>query len=253
VADWGHIKISRKAYAKDPFWLEPRVFSKWEAWEDCIQMAAWQTTDVMSGGTVERLERGEILASIRFLAQRWHWGIQHTRTFLKLAQQSARISPQRETQIGTVYLLNNYEAYQVRGFATNTPGNTHTRTANGKHPTQQPAQIETTKTTKTLKHTLTEQEQSVVAHYRHRHPKRLRGELPKKTLDLLRSALQSYPVDDLMHAIDGNADSQFHRENNFMDLALVLRDTEHIDRYLALYEQQQSGTVPDEMIEWVDG
>jgi hypothetical protein len=39
---YGHIKISRKAYATDLWWREPRIFSKWEAWEDCIQMAAFK-------------------------------------------------------------------------------------------------------------------------------------------------------------------------------------------------------------------
>lgn len=53
-------------------------------------------------------------------------------------------------------------------------------------------------------------------HYRTRHPKRLRGEVPRKTLLLIRKALSAYPLEDVCRAIDTNAASKFHRENNHM-------------------------------------
>lgn len=81
---------------------------------------------------------------------------------------------------------------------------------------------------------LTDDEQAVIQHYRTKHPKRLRGEIPEKTVRLLRNALESYGVSDLCRAIDGNAGSQFHREGNHLGLNLILRDSEKIDYFMGL-------------------
>lgn len=109
---YGHVKISRKAYAEDRWWLEKRVFSKWEAWEDCIQMASWKARKFAIGHAVEQVERGEFMASLRYLAQRWGWGKNVVKRWLEVAQKEHRIAVQREGQGGTVYLLVNYEHYQ---------------------------------------------------------------------------------------------------------------------------------------------
>jgi hypothetical protein len=85
---------------------------------------------------------------------------------------------------------------------------------------------------------LTDDEQAVIAHYRTRHPKRLRGDIPEKVVRVLRTALSAYPVTDLCKAIDGNAASPFHRENNHLGLALILRDSEKVDYFMGLYEQR---------------
>jgi hypothetical protein len=70
---YGHIKISRKAYATDLWWREPRIFSKWEAWEDCIQMAAFGAYTRQLGEIPVELKRGEFAASLTFLSQRGRW------------------------------------------------------------------------------------------------------------------------------------------------------------------------------------
>lgn len=119
---WGHIKISRKAYAEDPLWNMSRTFSRWEAWEDMIQMAAWKpylkVTDDLQ--TVP-LERGELVASLRYFAIRWKWGVQQVRTFIRWLVEADRVVAQRETQVGTVYLLVKYDSYQTNPNETNTP------------------------------------------------------------------------------------------------------------------------------------
>jgi hypothetical protein len=109
---FGHVKISRKAYAKDAFWTESREFSKWEAWEWMIQAAAWKAYTRVVGMTEIKLERGEFLASIRYLADAWQWSIKRVRNFLEMVTNTDRIRAQRETQAGTVYLLVNYHIYQ---------------------------------------------------------------------------------------------------------------------------------------------
>ena len=81
---------------------------------------------------------------------------------------------------------------------------------------------------------LSEDEQSVIDHYRSVHPLRLRGDIPDKTIRLLRNALSGYSAPDLCRAIDGNAGSQFHRDGNHMGLNLILRDSEKIDYFMGL-------------------
>lgn len=113
--DFGHVKISRKAYASDPFWTEERPFSRWEAWEWMIQAAAWKPYRKLTkrSGLVE-LQRGETppLAE-RFLADAWGWGSKNrARRFLELLEEMGRIRPAQRTADGTTYLLVNYDSYQ---------------------------------------------------------------------------------------------------------------------------------------------
>ena len=120
MSEYGYVKLSRKAYAECPFWNEPRPFSRWEAWEDLIQSAAYKDHRRVVGGQVVDLQRGEILASLRFLAERWGWGLKRVRIFISLLLEMDRIRAQREAQGGTVYLLVNYDAYQSEGTAEGT-------------------------------------------------------------------------------------------------------------------------------------
>ena len=112
----GHIKLARKAFDADrgdPFWLEARTFSRWEAWVDVIQLAAFKPSRFPTThyGTLE-LQRGEFVASRRFLAKRWGWTEKRVRVWLAAVLDGARIRAQRETEAGTVYLIVNYDAYQ---------------------------------------------------------------------------------------------------------------------------------------------
>lgn len=120
----GHIKIARKAFADDKWWLEKRVFSKWEAWEDMIQLAQWETREFTSTkfGTI-RLERGEFVLSERKMAERWGWGRQSARSFTRSATFRTRLATQRETPAGTVYLIVNYNLYQSTDQLPNPPSN----------------------------------------------------------------------------------------------------------------------------------
>lgn len=93
---------------------------------------------------------------------------------------------------------------------------------------------------------LSEDEQSVIDHYRTRHPKRLRGDIPDKTVRLLRNALAGYSAPDLCRAIDGNFTSSFHRENNHLGLNLILRDSEKIDYFMGLAGKPETTEMTDD-------
>lgn len=118
--EYGHVKISRKAYATDPWWKEPRAFSKWEAWEDCIQMAAFGRHTRRTGETQVELGRGEFAASVRFLSQRWGWSKSKVGRWLLDARSLGRLrrregDTNRDTLRDTtdmVYVVVNYAQYQ---------------------------------------------------------------------------------------------------------------------------------------------
>ncbi len=116
MTDYGYIKISRKAYTHDPFWNERREFSRWEAWEDLIQSASWKKQRREIDGTVVILERGQLIASERYLAARWNWSRGKVGRFLKkLKSNLNRIHLKTDHQtdhIGTIITICNYERYQ---------------------------------------------------------------------------------------------------------------------------------------------
>jgi hypothetical protein len=118
----GWIAISRKVYdSDDPFWKEARTFSRHEAREDLIQMAAYSRRRKMVGSTVIELERGELLASHRYLSARWGWSTKKVRAFLLLLLEMGTLRTQRETVEGIIYLLVNYRRYQREGISEESP------------------------------------------------------------------------------------------------------------------------------------
>ena len=113
----GHYRISRKAHLSpesggDPLWNEARVFSRWEAWTDLIQLAAWGDHERMVDGKLTKIGRGEVCASLRFLARRWSWSKSKVQRFLALMEKMERIAGQSRDGQRDTYLLVNYDAYQ---------------------------------------------------------------------------------------------------------------------------------------------
>jgi hypothetical protein len=128
----GHVKLARKLFAADggdPLWLEQREFSRWEAWVDVIQLAAWKPWRYVTQHGPIDLQRGEFVASLRYLADRWTWTVKKVRTWLATLEKWARLRAQQETQAGTVYLIVNYERYQSTDDETGTPKGTPEGTA----------------------------------------------------------------------------------------------------------------------------
>lgn len=147
---YGHIKLSRKLFDGDPWWVEKRVFSRFEAWVDMLQLAAWRDVEIEYRGESIPLRRGEFVLSVRHAADRWNWSEKRVRGFLDRAQQRAqqraheraRIRAQRETQAGVVYLVVNYDTYQAYTDTKGTPKGTPEGTPEGTARAQQRAQEE---------------------------------------------------------------------------------------------------------------
>lgn len=108
-----YIALARKMFESYHLWLEPRVFSRWEAWVDLIQEASWHRRQwAIPGGLIE-LVRGETIPLSRsHLAKRWGWSENKVWRFLRLLKNERQIQTGKETAKGTTYLLLNYDRYQ---------------------------------------------------------------------------------------------------------------------------------------------
>jgi hypothetical protein len=109
MKDNGFIMLSRRFFDHD-LWDERRKFSRAEAFIDLIQSANFAPKKVLIGNTVIPLERGQQVASLRFLGQRWGWSTFKVKSFLKLLfEQKMAYSETKHQQ--TVLTLCNYDTY----------------------------------------------------------------------------------------------------------------------------------------------
>lgn len=108
--DNGWIKISRNI---TEHWLwDDGEKLKW--WLDLLLMAQWEDKKVMYDSHLYTLQRGQMLASISFLTERWKRNRQTVIKFLKLLEEENMITRKvmdRQTPILTIC---NYDKYQLR-------------------------------------------------------------------------------------------------------------------------------------------
>jgi len=122
-----------------------KAASRCEAWIDLIRFARWKAGAIDNQGRVVYVERGELMASRSFLAQRWNWTEKAVRHFMKRLEQEFMVTkteprlvagseacPKRGQQSGQVsgqsrgqqkgqrsrnlnqhYRIENYDIYQV--------------------------------------------------------------------------------------------------------------------------------------------
>lgn len=79
----GYIPLSRKFFEHE-LWLEPRVFSRAEAFADLLRRVRFEANPgtLLIGAQSITIERGEVAASIRFLAKNWGWSKNKVDKFL---------------------------------------------------------------------------------------------------------------------------------------------------------------------------
>lgn len=111
-----YITINRRLF-KHPFWEEKRPFSRFEAWLDLCQSARFEITEArrLIDGKLVVWYRGELPASLRFLAERWQWSKNKVDHYLKLLESEKMIK--KRTAQGTsqtVITLCNYDSYNHR-------------------------------------------------------------------------------------------------------------------------------------------
>jgi hypothetical protein len=109
-------------------WLEPRSYSRAEAWIDLIQSAKIEDcTTIIKGGRILCINRGELHASLRYLAQRWGRSVKWVKNYLSFLESERAISL-RNTQGETLITLINYDTYNRKRPPPETPSDTPSST-----------------------------------------------------------------------------------------------------------------------------
>lgn len=107
----GYITISRRLFDHE-FFTERREYSKFEAWLDLIQVCAFDNNNsMMHNGKVIKWGRGQTIASVRYLQQRWCWKSHDKVTcYLNLLRSQKMILIDTEQGIGRITLCK-YDYY----------------------------------------------------------------------------------------------------------------------------------------------
>lgn len=102
----GFIPVKRSLFRHFLF-NEHRVFSRFEAWLDLIQLASFTDgqTDMIKGKPVTR-NRGEIVASIRWMANRWNWSIHKTFDYIEVLRSLGMVVVGKESGFTKITLVN---------------------------------------------------------------------------------------------------------------------------------------------------
>lgn len=133
------IPLNRKLF-KHAFWVEKRAYSRFEAWLDLIVEARFDNSEArkLIGGVIVQWGRGELVASIRFLMERWGWTKNKVESFLKLLKSEGMIKTRTADRTAqTVITICNYDAYnsikEISGQQTGQEPDSN-RTAAGQEP-----------------------------------------------------------------------------------------------------------------------
>lgn len=105
----GFVAIGR-SFFKNFLWTEEREFSRAEAWLDLVSSCAYQPQKKIVAGELVEVPRGGIVASERFLSDRWKWSRTKVRAFLALLVSEEMIRPEKNHR-NTVFFLCNFEKY----------------------------------------------------------------------------------------------------------------------------------------------
>ena len=107
--DNGWIKLSRRIVNH---WLwDDAERLKW--WLDLLMMAAWEERQVMHDSHLITLRRGQMIASVGFLRDRWKRSHQTILRFLNLIEKENMIKRSMMYRQTSIITICNYESYQV--------------------------------------------------------------------------------------------------------------------------------------------
>lgn len=237
----GYFHAWRKAF--DPkHWLAPTKAapaSRLHAWLDICQTATHQ--DIRHRDT--DLKRGEVVLSVRHLAERWRWSKSRVSRFIRELEARTAIETVSGTPYGTVYLVVNYDTYAGSVDAVRDSERDTKRDTSGTPAGQEQEQ----KNKRTTKKPLPEVVE--VFDYWASERKRvlnLNGG-PQPVLSAARSSKinarlgEGYDVATLKRAVDGCLASDFHLEGGHTDIELICRDQKHVEQFLIRLGQSQNG------------
>jgi len=105
------IPINRSLF-EHHLWREGRIFSRFEAWIYLLKEARFEDTKLYDGNKVIEIKRGQVYASIRFIAKAWKWSPKKVLGFFDLLINDEMIEKETLKETGqTVITICNYEEY----------------------------------------------------------------------------------------------------------------------------------------------
>ena len=106
----GTVNIARDLFDHGMF--KPEVFTEREAWIWLIMQARWKSGAYRAGDFVVNLDRGQLAASVRFMAQAWGWTPAKVQRYQKRLINLEMISSKTDTGV-TVTTICNYDKFQT--------------------------------------------------------------------------------------------------------------------------------------------
>lgn len=90
-------------------------YSRGQAWVELILLACWADDTTLYRGQLVHIGRGQVRASINWLAKRWGWDPKTVDRFLKQLTDDGMVTVEKSRSMGTVITLKNYEKWQFYG------------------------------------------------------------------------------------------------------------------------------------------
>lgn len=113
----GTVNIARSIFDHATFADEAKT--EREAWIWMIMEASWKPRTRRVGNAIVETERGQLAASVRFLASAWKWTAPKVQRYLKRLEKMEMIRSQADTGV-TVITICNYDEYQSPTKASDT-------------------------------------------------------------------------------------------------------------------------------------
>lgn len=113
----GSVMIARSIFDHELFADQP--MTEREAWIWLIMEAAWKPRKKRAGDIIADLARGQLAASVRFMASAWRWTPAKVQRFVKRLQNLEMISLKTDTGVSVITICN-YEEYQATNKAADT-------------------------------------------------------------------------------------------------------------------------------------
>jgi hypothetical protein len=117
MSERGYICLSRGAL--DHEFFRRSEFSEFEAWVWLLTEAAWKPRSRRVGEFLVQLDRGQLVASIRHLAEVWSWSKGKVERFVNRLKTETMVGTHTETGI-TIITICNYDKYQKQQESSGT-------------------------------------------------------------------------------------------------------------------------------------
>lgn len=107
------IPISRKLF-EHHLWCEDREYSRFEAWLFLLKEARFEDTKVLDKGKLVIVKRGQIYASIRFLATAFGWSTKKVGNYIKILEGDEMVKKETVKETGqNIITICNYDKYNT--------------------------------------------------------------------------------------------------------------------------------------------